>query len=426
MARISALASRLTPLEIYFISAGVMAGVLDDRLAAPALGIAVIFWIARWLAPGNPLPRTPADLAIVLLTLAALGSLFISVQKDLTQLLVLKLILSVALYYAVVNWTKKEAQVRTVKAGFVLLGVALALIAPFSVEWVTIKIPLIPASIYENFSQIVSDSIHRNVMAGYLVILLSLIIGWLIFGWQDYRSRGRAALFAAVVLIFAILVLTQSRGALAAFGVILLAAAVMYFRRGWLLIPLSIVAVALLVRLVGVEALIDRFSAEVSLEGWQDRFTIWSRALAMLQDFPITGVGMGLFGITANTLYPDFFSGPRLLSHAHNLYLQVAVDLGIPGLIAWLGISILAFHQSWQLYHRGRSLGRAEITGIGAGLLLGQLALVTHGLLDAVTWGRVKPAPIIWGIWALAFAAGKVYLHRQAGDTVNNEGEQSA
>jgi putative inorganic carbon (HCO3(-)) transporter len=415
MERIKGLASRLAPLEIFIVSAGVLAGTLDERLLAPALSAAALFWIARWIARESWSVRTPADLAIILLVLAACGSLFVTVRSEITAPLVLKLFLSVAFFYALVNWATTENHIRLLQIGFVLLGIGLALIAPFSVDWVTSKVPLIPAAVYERFTLLIGDSVHRNVMAGYLLIFLSMILGWVIVGWQVYRPAGRAALIAAAVLIFTMLVLTQSRGALLALSVIVLAVIVMRFRRGWILAPLTIIAAGLVVRAYGVDEFITTFSSGVSLEGWEDRVRIWSRAIQMLQDFPVTGVGLGLFGSAADTLYPDYFSESGQLSHAHNLFLQVAVDLGIPGLIAWLALAALVFKNAWRLYLGGQSDGQPKIAALGVGLITAQLALVSHGLLDAVTWGDVKPAPIIWGIWAFAFAGSKVFLDPVAG-----------
>ena len=66
-----------------------------------------------------------------------------------------------------------------------------------------------------------------------------------------------------------------------------------------------------------------------SLEG---RIEVWSRAISMIQDFLFTGIGRGSFGPLADTLYPFFLAAPGTGPHAHNLFLQVAVDLGILGL----------------------------------------------------------------------------------------------
>ena len=94
--------------------------------------------------------------------------------------------------------------------------------------------------------------------------------------------------------------------------------------------------------------------------------------------------------------------------HAHNLFLQIAVDLGLPGLIAWLFIWLLAMAFAWRQYHRGREIGSGWAAGLGAGLLASQVALGVHGLVDAVTWGQVRPAPLVWGLWGLTFAGWNV------------------
>jgi putative inorganic carbon (HCO3(-)) transporter len=124
----------------------------------------------------------------------------------------------------------------------------------------------------------------------------------------------------------------------------------------------------------------------------------------MVQDFPFTGVGMGSFGDLADVLYPFFSFPAQSVPHAHNLFLQVAVDLGIPGLIAWFAVFILATTAAWQAYRQGASRRDGWAAGLGAGLLCAQAALVVHGLTDAVTWGMVRPAPLTWALWGMAFA----------------------
>ncbi|MFM8322579.1 MAG: hypothetical protein ACKOC5_16835, partial [Chloroflexota bacterium] len=54
----------------------------------------------------------------------------------------------------------------------------------------------------------------------------------------------------------------------------------------------------------------------------------------------------------------------------------------------------------------GRRQGQPLYAGLGAGLLGSLLALAVHGMTDAVTWGMVRPAPIVWALWGLAVAAG--------------------
>jgi putative inorganic carbon (hco3(-)) transporter len=127
---------------------------------------------------------------------------------------------------------------------------------------------------------------------------------------------------------------------------------------------------------------------------------------------------MGTFRQVANAMYPFFLAGPDAdIPHAHNLFLQVAVDLGLPGLIAWLAIFLLVCVGAWRVYRRGRRGAYPAspplplspspplyIAGLGAGLLASQIALAVHGLTDAATWGT-RPALIVWAVWGLAMAA---------------------
>jgi putative inorganic carbon (HCO3(-)) transporter len=125
----------------------------------------------------------------------------------------------------------------------------------------------------------------------------------------------------------------------------------------------------------------------------------------MIQDFPFSGVGMGTFSEVADRLYPFFLFAPGTVEHAHNLYLQVAVDLGLPGLIAWLAILFALVAAAYLTWRSGRASGSSWLAGIGAGLLAAQVALVVHGFTDAVVWGMVRSAPLVWLVWGLGAAA---------------------
>ena len=54
---------------------------------------------------------------------------------------------------------------------------------------------------------------------------------------------------------------------------------------------------------------------------------------------------------------------------------------------------------------------------IGAGFFCSQLALATHGMTDAVTWGMVRPAPLVWVIWGTISTLALFYLVPRAEHT---------
>jgi putative inorganic carbon (HCO3(-)) transporter len=234
-------------------------------------------------------------------------------------------------------------------------------------------------------------------MAGILVVLIPLILGGILFDWSGISRTGKIFLVGAGLLSMTTLVLTQSRAALIAFAAVVLVFVALRFHRGWTVIPIGAGALLLAAVLMGQEEVRTGLSPFIDLEGFADRRQIWVRAISIIRDFPITGVGMGLFGPITARFYPFFIVRPPV-SHAHNLFLQVGVDLGIPGLAAWLAIVLLVFRTNWKIFTGG-------LKPLGAGLLCSQVALVVHGMLDAVTWGSVKTAPVVWSLWALSFSA---------------------
>jgi O-antigen ligase len=112
----------------------------------------------------------------------------------------------------------------------------------------------------------------------------------------------------------------------------------------------------------------------------------------MLGDFPFTGTGMGTFNDLASILYAFWEThNPS----AHNLYLQVSLDLGFPGLIAYLSMLMSTL---WMAASTIRTLGQredAELRLLAIGALAGIVALMVHGLVDVAGWGT-RAAFIPW------------------------------
>jgi O-antigen ligase len=70
------------------------------------------------------------------------------------------------------------------------------------------------------------------------------------------------------------------------------------------------------------------------------RTVIWSTSFRIFLDHPFAGIGFGSF----NQFYEHYLKIPsQIFGHAHNDFLNVAVDAGIIGLIpfVWLWITIL-------------------------------------------------------------------------------------
>jgi putative inorganic carbon (HCO3(-)) transporter len=136
------------------------------------------------------------------------------------------------------------------------------------------------------------------------------------------------------------------------------------------------------------------------------RVEVWQRGILMVQDFPFTGIGIGTYNVIAHSLYPFFIAAPdEIVAHAHNNLLEVAIDLGIPGLIAFTALLTtftLCLVRAYQSASEG--LGPALAAGLGFGMLAHQV----FGLTDAFILGT-KPGVLLWVFFGLA-----VVVYRQA------------
>src|SRR5207244_1803737 len=152
--------------------------------------------------------------------------------------------------------------------------------------------------------------------------------------WVLLLSQTACLLFTAGALV-----LEQSRGAWAGFTVAIVGVALWTTgnRRLWIAAA-SIVMVAALAFGPRMWQDVQRPSKPPALaSGVVLRLELWSKAVIWIGDFPLTGMGMNMFRTRMRILYPVFVHPPDPdVVHAHNNLLQAAVDLGIPGLIAYL------------------------------------------------------------------------------------------
>ena len=406
---------KIASFDIWIVSGAIFAGMLSERLLLPAILVSLLAGWVRWMATGSLTRRTFFDWPVILLILMLPVTCWVTAIPAITLPQVYRLLNGIALLYTLVNWITSIARLRFIVLGMIALGLVLAIYGLFNVEWAAWKVPFVPDVIYEYIPRFRLEIIHRNVMAVFLVMLLPLSCAWLLFapGVGSRWERWLVAIAAGMTLI--VLFLTQGRAAWVAFGVVFLLFVSLRWKWGWLTLVFIALAVTggILFGGQAVEAYQRSIMQDISI-----RVEIWSRAVAMIRDFPLTGVGMGTFNAVANALYPFFYVSPEysVTPHAHNLLLQVGVDLGVPGLIAWLSIWLGVLTSGWLVYRWGTSNHDRWAAGLGAGIMGSQVAIMVHGITDANTWGMIRPAPIVWGLWGVAAAAAWIYCSRPAPD----------
>jgi O-antigen ligase len=138
------------------------------------------------------------------------------------------------------------------------------------------------------------------------------------------------------------------------------------------------------------------------------RLQIWGSALAITRDYPLTGIGLSM--IRSNRVrvdYPIPIMEGLILPHAHNELLQIATDMGLPGLAVFLAIYGSAGWMLLKSWRRGDAPARVVSVATAGGLL----AHFIYGLGDAITlWDRF--AFIFWILLGLAGAQYRLVMEQ--------------
>ncbi len=141
-----------------------------------------------------------------------------------------------------------------------------------------------------------------------------------------------------------------------------------------------------------------------ALQTLASREELWRLAWAMIQDFSFTGIGLGQFDLVLHTLYVPLLVRPdEYVPHAHNMYLEYAVELGLPGAVAFALLVLAFFRQCARAMRAGDPLLRSA----GLGLALGMASFWVYGLTDAIAPGA-RGGLVLWVMLGLGAALGRV------------------
>lgn len=242
--------------------------------------------------------------------------------------------------------------------------------------------------------------VNNNHFSGYLEMVLPLGVAVLIQTGPWASSRGRRhvrrnAVPLAVLVLFSMawivtaLLMARSRGGLFSllFTFLLFVMAQVTARR-WrnrhpLLAPVLAI-LPLLLALAGATAYVlrpglhEEASVEEGLEpSLASRVLAWRGVATMIASNPLSGTGLGTFGLA----YPVFktYGSTGLWKQAHNDYLQVLAESGLVGFAFFLAGAIFLFRRFLLPVFRSPWRSQDPVP-LAAGL--GLVALLIHSLVD--------------------------------------------
>ncbi len=240
--------------------------------------------------------------------------------------------------------------------------------------------------------------INRNHLAGYLEMVLAIGIGLLISylgnsqsnRWQQ-RLRNlfetilgpKALIRLSLITICIALILTKSRMGNTAFFASLLISGTLFLltakhatrSTALFLISLIVLDILLIGSWFGINKVVERIEQTTTIHEQRDE--VDRDTLAILYDFPLTGIGAGNFA----SVFPYYqgVDSKGHFYHAHNDYLEFAVEYGGVGFllfslaVIWCWITAI---KAMQKRHSPLYLGMAFAS------FMGILSILIHSTVD--------------------------------------------
>ena len=286
----------------------------------------------------------------------------------------------------------------------------------YRVEWIaTLKVPrghLLPGGTPEERLGIQRWSYGRDRRAtGFydhwitysesLQLIGSLAVGLLV-ALPQKRSRNGLWLGLVIIGICGALLLSVTRASELSFLLSALLIATLGLNRRALIV---LAACAIPLVLAGLFVLHQKrnvgfFDRKDDSIAWRQK--IWSEGYQLLMSKPRhLAVGVGMDSIKAHWREWDLFEGGKLpMGHMHSDYLQLALERGVPTLIAWL---ILLGTYGWTLWRTQKRVSKESWIerGIVLGALGGLLGFMTSGVVH-YNWGDSEVVMIFYLIMGLS------------------------
>ena len=300
---------------------------------------AIVFYFIRKLVSSESAPKTPLNVTLFIYLSICVISIFMSSNLKISaRTFFAKTLQDVAFFFTVVETLNTKRRLKNITYILFLSSFVLGIDGIYQYftrkDFLRHRPVIFEERIYASFAT-------PNSFGCYLSVVISFVISRL------FRKSGfkpsKAVYGSLFILLFACLVLTVSRGAWFAFLGSILFLSIWIHSLGVLFMILGIVMVI-------IQPFFHPFIKErlanffiFSDTSSMDRKYIWLAGWKMFISKPWFGVGIGTFMDNFKKFIAIDYK--HTAAYAHNCYLQMASEIGIIGLMAFLSMLAVFFYQ---------------------------------------------------------------------------------
>ena len=378
---------------------------------------------------------TPIVMGILIFLITALVGVWAAPDRSAALNRFALFIVGVALIGGITWGAKRNVETTLGVLGLVcsFLAVGLTVHYLLTVNWAENEITRFPflqqIGLWLNsYNQELSElqNLHKNITGGLLVILFPFSLGGTIWAWS--RNYKFVAIFSLGMLLVILLglIMSISRGAWLGFGFGTIYGAYFYWRFGkgsrsrlkWVgdfIILTSILLLCYGFLLIVTEPQYKEYLNRIMGDSVFSRADLWLDSLPLIQDYWYSGSGLGSTTMVYSS-YVLLLHVPYL-AHAHNLFLQIALEQGIPGLITFVFLIIFTI---WGLSYAARN-GNSLIRLFCALTTASIAGLVIHGMVEAGIYAH-QLVPVMFLPFGFAIALISIIgdTHVSATSSVSN------
>ncbi|MFC1975339.1 O-antigen ligase family protein [Chloroflexota bacterium] len=388
-------------------------------------------WLINLLRQKRPFPQSPLDLPFILLSGIILGATIFSIEPRLSLDDIPLYFFYIMLYYMVIDRLRAGWQIKTFLKALIMTTTVVCMVAGLEYLAWYIGLPVFPAfkqgwwsiggwqnPIPPRLYRLSFTLINANFLASLLASTLPIGVA-VAMSTRSCLTRINAIIW--VLLNFVVLLFTFSRGGLlsAIAGLLILATFMLVKRRDYtlqsmkqlihnrqliLFICVGALAIVMLLLIFPVTELLSNPS------GVQFRLVVWDYALQMIWDHPLIGVGPHTFG-AAITNYWNSSQFPFSIdsASAHNAFLHMGTEIGLPGALVILVIALLTIRAGYRQVTRLPS----RQTTLMMGVLSGLMAFGIHNIVDnfVVVPAVTLPVIVMAAICSTEFGADLSPVH---------------
>lgn len=240
---------------------------------------------------------------------------------------------------------------------------------------------------------------NPNTFAEMLILLLPLVLALVLCSKADI---SRVIALGVFVIGAGALGMTYSRASWIGFACGLVVLVFLWKPR---LLP-----VFLVICLLGIPFLPDTIWNRIltitntSDSSTASRIPLYQAAIALIKQSPVQGAGLGTAAVQKYIHNFDLYHAPAPFVHAHNMYLEVWIEAGLLGVVAFLGAMLHNIKTAARKARHCKTSAARTIACAGSAAMAGAMVC---GLADYL-WNYPRVMNIFWFVFAITLAAVKL------------------